>query len=480
MTDGNSRVTSEPRPSRSGAERPYVGNSGQSSASAAHHSVHATPSSKKGKNVYYEHESTTLIPRRGKFVRDLHERRDSIGFRKLLVKLGLADLHTEYEANVPKSVFESLVDNSLVVCPNPAPVTSADNSDTVNSSSSKPAKLEAAYVDTFKRLLASLSASPVLATLPPGYCKTPYRCEDSQSESVEGSELKPDLLFFQTNNSTSNISSVQILFEAKRQTTEETAYKKYLGQFADYVLEIWKAQPLRTFVPLLLLLGCDLYLAVFTRRGYYTTTIGQVLCRRKGDIPSLVSKIQGVLRTLWFLLTLPPSKIGQLDTSTYPFDYVDIKSIAGQAVLEVVPFPSDSSIEVESRIPQSIPIVGRCAHLFKARYGNMDVVLKISSTPTNRLPEGTIYEVLATKDDDSNPRVSGIPRVYRSGILANNIDGYRVEYVLMEDCGTTVVKYFDELRASKLPAADIVCEARKCVESVMETLAQARHVSVLH
>ncbi|KAJ2095831.1 hypothetical protein IW146_010467, partial [Coemansia sp. RSA 922] len=77
----------------------------------------------------------------------------------------------------------------------------------------------------------------------------------------------------------------------------------------------------------------------------------------------------------------------------------------------------------------------------------MDVVLKISSTPTNRLPEGTIYEVLATKDDDSNPRVSGIPRVYRSGILANNIDGYRVEYVLMEDCGTTVVKYFDELRA---------------------------------
>ncbi|KAJ2055449.1 hypothetical protein GGI08_004136 [Coemansia sp. S2] len=76
-----------------------------------------------------------------------------------------------------------------------------------------------------------------------------------------------------------------------------------------------------------------------------------------------------------------------------------------------------------------MPIVGRCAHLFKARYGNMDVILKISSTPMNRLPEGAIYVVLTTKD-------------------ANNIDGYRVEYVLMEDCGTTVVKYFDELRTN--------------------------------
>ncbi|KAJ2425851.1 hypothetical protein GGF41_002268, partial [Coemansia sp. RSA 2531] len=102
----------------------------------------------------------------------------------------------------------------------------------------------------------------------------------------------------------------------------------------------------------------------------------------------------------------------------------------------------------------------------------MDVVLKISSTPMNRLPEGAIYEVLATKDDDSNPRVSGIPRVYSSGILANNIDGYRVEYVLMEDGGTTVV--------NNLPAAEIAREAQKCVESVIETLAQARHVCVLH
>ncbi|KAJ2026858.1 hypothetical protein H4S03_008502, partial [Coemansia sp. S3946] len=447
--------------------------------SAAHHSVHATPSSKV-KGVYYEHEPATLIPRRGKLVRDLHNKGLSPDFIQLVVNLGLVDVHTAYEANVPESAFESLVDNSLVVRPNPAPGTSKVKPQTADSSEDEVHESEVAYVDTFKRLLDSLSSSTTIATLPPDYRKTLYVCKDNQTKRVQGSELKPDLALYREENSTRDISRVQILFEAKQHMNEETAYKKYLGQFADYALEIWKTQPLRTFVPLLMLLGCNLYLAVFTRRGYYTTTIGQVMCQRTSDLTSCRDDVLPAIRTLWFLLTLPPSNIGQLNTSIHSFNYVDIKSIAGQAVLEVVPFPSDSSIEVGSRIPQSIPIVGRCAHLFKARYGNMDVVLKISSTPINRLPEGAIYEVLATKDDDSNPRVSGIPRVHSSGILANNIDGYRVEYVLMKDCGTTVVKYFDELRASKLPAADIVREARKCVESVMETLAQARHVSVLH
>ncbi|KAJ2054554.1 hypothetical protein GGI17_006822, partial [Coemansia sp. S146] len=88
--------------------------------------------------------------------------------------------------------------------------------------------------------------------------------------------------------------------------------------------------------------------------------------------------------------------------------------------------------------------------------------------------------VLATKGSDGSPLVSGIPQVYRSEILANDVDGYRVEYLLMDDCGTTIVKHFDDLREKKRPAAEIAREAKSCVLSVMQTLAEARHVSVLH
>ncbi|KAJ2748999.1 hypothetical protein GGI19_005876, partial [Coemansia pectinata] len=434
----------------------------------------------KGKGAYCEHDPATLNPRRAKLVRDLNNKGHSLGFIKLLDKLGLADIYEMYIAGVPADAFTSFVGDSLVVRPTPVLGTSKDKPHTTDPSEDVVYGSEAAYVDTFKRLLVSLSTNPVLATLPTGYRETPYVCKDNQAKKVKGSELKPDLALYRKTNTKKDISTVQILFEAKRQMEEKTAYGKYLGQFADYALEVWKTQPLRTFVPLLLLLGCDLYLVVFTRNGYYKTTIGQVLYQCKSDIPSCVYDVLPALHKLWFLLTLPPSKIGQLDSSIHPFEYVDIKSVAGQAVLEVVTFPRDSSIKIRDRIPQRMPIVGRCAHLFKARYDNKDVILKISSTPTNRLPEGAIYEVLATKGIDGSPLVSGIPQVYSSGILANDVDGYRVEYLLMEDCGTTIVKHFDDLREKKRPAAEIAREAKNCVLSVMQTLAEARHVNVIH
>ncbi|KAJ2054551.1 hypothetical protein GGI17_006823, partial [Coemansia sp. S146] len=294
-----------------------------------------TPAKPKGEGAYCEHDPATLNRRREKLVRDLKDKGYSLGFMKLLIKLGLADAYKAYLAGVPADAFKSLVNDSLVVSPTSAPDALEGKLHTVDSLSSKRHKLEAVYVDTFKRLLDALSAKAKESTLPSEYQSTPYRCEDFQADQVDGSKLKPDLLFFQINNTTSDISTAQLLFEAKRQMEEKTAYGKYLGQFADYALEVWKAQPLRTFVPLLLLLGCDLYLVVFTRNGYYKTNIGQVMFRRNRDIPSLVSKLQAILHTLWFLLTLPASNIGQLDNSTHPFDYVDMTSIAGQAILEV-------------------------------------------------------------------------------------------------------------------------------------------------
>ncbi|KAJ2056423.1 hypothetical protein GGI17_006191, partial [Coemansia sp. S146] len=293
-----------------------------------------TPAKLKGEGAYCEHDPATLNPHREKLVRDLKDKGHSPGFMKLLVKLGLADAYKAYESNVPADVFASLANDSLVVCPTPVPGTSKDKPYATDASEDAVYDSEAACVDTFKRLLVSLSTSPVLATLPTGYRETPYVCKDNQVKKVKGSELKPDLALYRKTNAKKDISTVQILFEAKCQMEEETAYGKYLGQFADYALEVWKTQPLRTFVPLLFLLGCDMYLVVFTRNGYYKTNIGQVLYQCKRDIPFCVGDVLPALHDLWFLLTLPASNIGQLDNSTDPFDYVDMKSIAGQAVLE--------------------------------------------------------------------------------------------------------------------------------------------------
>ncbi|KAJ2815357.1 hypothetical protein FBU31_006955, partial [Coemansia sp. 'formosensis'] len=257
-----------------------------------------------GKSMYYEHEPTDLDPRREKLVRELENRGHSVEFPELVVKLGLVNAWIAYEENVTVDTFESLADDLLVVRP----------TNEAGSSENKVYDTEAAYVDTFQRLLLSLSVKAKDMALPVAYHETPYIHKDNQARTVKGTKLKPDLAFYQRLSSTRNIQTVQFLFEAKRPMKEDTAFGKYLGQFADYVLEVWKNQPLRTFVPLLLLLGCELYLVVFTREGYYRTTIGQVLYPNGDAVKSDVFDVGLALRNLWFLLTLPVSQIGQLNT----------------------------------------------------------------------------------------------------------------------------------------------------------------------
>ncbi|KAJ2823428.1 hypothetical protein FBU31_004284, partial [Coemansia sp. 'formosensis'] len=345
-----------------------------------------------GKGMYYEHEPTDLDPRREKLVRELENRGHSETFLELIVKLGLVDAWMAYDEKVTVDTFESLADDSLVVSTTQASDASEGKTPAADGFGSKRSKLEKPYVDTFKRLLTALSANAKEATLPADYSKTPYRCEDYQDEAVAGSQLKPDLAFYQKISSIKDIHSVQILFEAKRPMNEDTAFSKFLGQFADYALEVWRNQPLRTFVPLLVLLGCNLYLVVFTREGFYRTTIGKVMFANKNAAKSDVFDVGLALHNLWFLLTLPVSKIGQLNTSKHPFKYFNIQSVVGQTAFEVVSPLNAFNVKIMDRIPQKTPIVGRCAHLFKARYNGKDVILKISSTPTNRLPEGAVYE----------------------------------------------------------------------------------------
>ncbi|KAJ2494405.1 hypothetical protein IWW47_004640, partial [Coemansia sp. RSA 2052] len=434
-----------------------------SSGSAAYDSVHATPAKKMGANEFAEHEPADLDSCRQRLVHGLEDRGKLVGIPRLLDILGLYTLYTAYDKSIPSCVFDGIDDDEHVV-------------DFKQKADSKK-KPEAAYADTFKRVLDKLTTNANNATVPVQYRKSPYMYMDYQNRAVPGSTLKPDLAFFQDDGHTPNIATACILLEAKTTMPLDRVFRDYLGQIASYALEIWKRQPTRTFAPILLLLGCQLHLAVFTRNGYYKATIGQVMYQHKEDVLKQSRIVGQALRQLWFLLTLPVDKLGLLNTATATFEYLRIDTSACPATLMAVEY---SAIMVTNSIEQRMPIIGRCAHLFRVVYGTKPAVLKLAWTRKNRLPEGAVYEVLSTKDGDGNPPVSGIPQIYASGILAKDVDGYRLEFLIMEDCGEPIVGHFAKLRETKIPADKFAQAVKCCVESVMQTLVEARHVSVLH
>ncbi|KAJ1996453.1 hypothetical protein GGI04_005777, partial [Coemansia thaxteri] len=128
---------------------------------------------------------------------------------------------------------------------------------------------EEVSVDTFYNIAETIPSVPE-------YSKTPYTLVDYQNEPVKGTTIKPDLAFFDS-RSIEDITTARFFLEAKKSMSLESALSKYLGQLADYAMHLRKHQPLRKFEPVFLLLGCDLYLVVFTHAGYMVTDLGSIL-----------------------------------------------------------------------------------------------------------------------------------------------------------------------------------------------------------
>ncbi|KAJ2094351.1 hypothetical protein GGI16_005574 [Coemansia sp. S142-1] len=267
----------------------------------------------------------------------------------------------------------------------------------------------------------------------------------------------------------SPLEHVSIVLEAKKWTGDANAYLAHIGQLADYALELRACQPMRKYIPVFFLYGHELDLVVFTHRGYLRTYIGPVLFGT--DIDNRVARSESIgesLRQLWFFLTLP---VGKIDTSTTPAAISPLDS----SLEEFISFGSlDTDVFVGGLISRSVRIVGRCAYLFDATYKGNPAVLKLSWIQTNRLPEGAVYRAL------EEHQVPNIPKVYLSGVIIKNLDGYRLEFLVLEYCGISIVDHIRRLHTNMKTRAKAALEMAPYIRQAVSTLSAALAANVLH
>ncbi|KAJ2894403.1 hypothetical protein IWW38_002593, partial [Coemansia aciculifera] len=371
--------------------------------------VKGTPQFLPGKGEFDEHDPGRL-ERRCKLVRALKPV-DSLNFSELMQTLCLS---TDYKD------FTSEIDNTFTSIVDRVPVVGKVDEDV--------------FVKHFLSVVELISACAKDHNyLPERYLTTPLVAVDTQSSGPSGTRLRPDVVFTTIEEGNVSIGDVRLLVEAKTDKGLD-AHRTHIGQMADYALLLWKCQPTRTFVPVLFLHAHDLDLLVFTRRGYYVAPVGQVLHERTSryDMSDSISKS---LRRLWFLLTLPANKFGFLfDSHEFPHDVsIDTRSVPA-TIADASNSPSGLVFGIGELIDRPLWITGQCSYLLEANYQEKGAVLKLSWSRTNRLPEGAVYRVLEEHG------VPNIPKIFASGILIENFDGYRLEFLVMRNCGTPIVK----------------------------------------
>ncbi|KAJ2832922.1 hypothetical protein FBU31_001997 [Coemansia sp. 'formosensis'] len=421
----------------------------------------------------------------------MKDRGQTMKFFELLGRLGLPPVLDPFENDAPQ-LFRSLAESAPFLTKDTMKRTRMDGSTTLqpsgvfeNSGFFEESK-ENAVTAYFQRLVdvmddeaathnASSSQRGGDGKLVPRYM---YDLADHQTKEVPGSEgLKMDLVFFYR-RVPANISNVHIIVEAKLAEYNGDIRAKDFAQIADYQYSVWKAQRTRAFVPILFLHGSQLDLIIFTRGHLYRMKLGSICYStqiiRKHDI----NNVRLTMARLYYLITLPSERFGHICDVSQEQQYLRFVRNPGEdSVLATVeshlmpvvrPHDSSDLLSIQGYIKRFVHPRGRLAHVFRTSFRGETAVLKLSWTPVDRMPEGAVYELL------KQAGVGGVPAVHDYGLVIANLFGYRLEYLVLEDCGLSIEDYLMAKHKGGLDSIELYNSVESIVQQALQCLVMAR------
>ncbi|KAI9506343.1 hypothetical protein BX070DRAFT_250216 [Coemansia spiralis] len=80
-------------------------------------------------------------------------------------------------------------------------------------------------------------------------------------------------------------------------------------------------------------------------------------------------------------------------------------------------------------------LVGHCTHVLELLYNEKPTIIQIIWTPKDKITKGAVYAIIRES------KVLDILLDYDGDILRENVFGYRLEYLVMEDRGNPIVDF---------------------------------------
>ncbi|KAJ2819839.1 hypothetical protein GGI24_004665 [Coemansia furcata] len=175
---------------------------------------------------------------------------------------------------------------------------------------------------------------------------------------------------------------------------------------------------------------------------------------------------------LYYLITLPSERFGHIcDVSQEQQHLRFVHDSDVDSILAVVESSSSSkadSVSLAGYIKRFVHPRGRLAHVFRTSFRGETAVLKLSWTPVDRMPEGAVYELL------KKAGVGGVPAVRDYGLVLTNLFDYRLEYLVLEDCGLSIEDYLMAKHKGGLDSIELYNSVKSIVRQALRCLTLAR------
>ncbi|KAJ2373713.1 hypothetical protein GGI05_007421, partial [Coemansia sp. RSA 2603] len=257
-------------------------------------------------------------------------RMQSVTFGVVIGLLGLKDAFNQYSATIGDS-FSSLAKESPKIV----------NGRFYRNVSSTDVSLQESHITDYFHQLYYEMVNRCKNLDESVKCAVDYQLVDHQTKSVADNKNKPDAVFYNPHIQTDDWSRAHIIIKGKK-SEKQTIEGKDLGQMAEYARMIWKSQPTRKFVPILLLNGSVITLLLFARRGCYYTKLGKAMHTSLYYNTQEQMEIATTLKRLWFLIIQRPQNFGHFVDVT--MDHSFLKFTGG------TPGTNSSSASVDATV----------------------------------------------------------------------------------------------------------------------------------
>ncbi|KAJ2748447.1 hypothetical protein GGI19_006109, partial [Coemansia pectinata] len=310
------------------------------------------------------------------------------------------------------------------------------------------------------------------AVYPVAELASEYRFSDKRTMRVGGRSVKPDGVFYYSMYLDNEFHSVHALLEAQLESNLDATSPDVLGKMADLAVSVWEAQPTRLFVPFLYLHGPKVSLVLFARSGYYCTTIGRLFHTSNDPSTDNICDVGDTLHYLWFLMTLPSDCFRHIVDVSIPATGLSFTRLHGASV--AVGRGNGSALDLLQRIPLQVSLLDFQSYLFRTHYHGQPAMLKLVWSPTCRLPEAVMYDWLLSSG------CSAVPKVYESSIIAGDVFGYRLEFLLIEDCGVPLLEYFKTAYGSASNTNQRDADSEAILKQLASCLVVAHSAGIIH
>ncbi|KAJ2812666.1 hypothetical protein H4S07_001244 [Coemansia furcata] len=413
----------------------------------------------------YSKHSQVVSDRVNKLTTGLEGLKLGLTFPELVDELGLRTEYKDYE-----DAIGDMFDSITRYIPSISPVSLGELSE---NGELEPKKTQVEKFKGVVKLMCDRAAE--VDVLPKQYTRMAYDTLDGRSISMDDEPFTPpDVAFVFREKAKVSLSDVYIPLKVEEYASGPYAYRQHIERLVDYALALWNLQPTRTFVPVFFLRGYQLDLLVFTRGRYFLMCIGPVLLTDHCDRVAILDGVATSFRRLWFLLTLPAHRFGFLfDSQTIP-RRLQIDASTIPVIIRQACDLDSTTVIVEKTIVHSVQITGCCTYLFNAKYKGNKALLKLAWTRTNRQPEGAVYRVLEAHS------VLNIPKIYMSGVIVKDFDGYHLEFLVMEHCGSPIVEHIQGMVKGTTPVSYVDELVKRIISNVSTTLTEALAANILH